>query len=160
KYELDPNRNQPVPHTTSGGIGVSRSALTVEATDASGRLHVQVVSCFNGAPEQHPKVACSVDPSFVVVGGGARTFYSAVGALLTETRPFDGQLQQWVAASKDHGTGDAHYLQAYAIGMRLDGVSRADLLAQMQLKSVTSGIAPHPLVDVSTDEGFTMIGGG
>jgi hypothetical protein len=112
--------------------------------------------------QQQQTVSCSVDPSFVLVGGGAQTYYSGKGAMLTESRPNDdGQYRTWIASSKDHVYADPHWLDVYAVGMRLDGVSRATLVAQMQIKSSTSGTNTGVVSwQTATDQGYTLIGGG
>lgn len=145
---------------------VARSSrLIVEATDWSGRLHIQVVDCTTTVIRHFQTLSCSVDPSFVLVGGGARTdYFGGSGALLTETRPVDdGQFRTWQASSKDHINSNPHNLKVFAIGMRLDGVARGTLVAQMQIKSSTD--TPVPAIgagnwQTSTDEGYTLLGGG
>jgi hypothetical protein len=160
RYELADGR--PVATPAGSDIEEKVSALVTEGVDWSGKVHVQVYSCTTTAPAQHPSLACAVDPSFVVVGGGASVNYgNGPGALLTETRPLnDGQFRQWAAASKDHGESSPHYLTVYAVGLRLDGVARSTLAASMQIKSVTSDKTAHPIAQVTTDEGFLMTGGG
>lgn len=110
----------------------------------------------------HPVVHCDVDADEVLVGGGAWADYgSGQGALLTASYPENNDLETWIAKSKDHQRYNPHTLHAYAIGMKLTGVSRSNLLPHMTLKVDTSGAAMgHPSNTISLPPGYQVIGGG
>jgi hypothetical protein len=155
-------QGRPTAMPVGGGIESQTSSLVTEATDWSGKVHIQVFSCTTSALLQHQSIGCEVDPSYVLVGGGARTNYgNGPGALLTASYPVqDGRLRAWAAASKDHVEESTHYLTAYAVGLRIDGVARSTLAAAVQIKALTSARTAHPAMEVTTDEGYVMIGGG
>lgn len=84
-------------------------------------------------------VHCSVDPDEVLVGGGCADYGSSGnGALLTASYPENSALETWIAESKDHLGKDYHALYTYAIGMRLNGVSRNTLKSLMTLQPMPS----------------------
>lgn len=105
-------------------------------------------------------VEVPVDEGFVLVGGGAWADYGAgQGALLTASYPKD-DFTTWVAESKDHFISSPHYLHVYAIGIRLNGVSRSTLLNYMDYSSQLSPVMNHPSTSATVHEGYRLIGGG
>ena len=132
-------------------------------TDASGRVHAQVVECFDSNLNARREIAfiCETDPAFVVVGGGARTENTEQGALLIESRPIDRNLFGWVASSQEHGKFDSHGLRVWAIGLRLDGVSDSQLWQHTTMLSEPSPVAePHPSWLRLVGNRHTVVGGG
>jgi hypothetical protein len=104
-----------------------------------------------------------VEPDFVLVGGGAEienVNAAQPGALITASFPID--LSIWTAASKDHLEPYPHRLRAYAIGMKIDGVTSSQLRSATHLYSAISHQEAHPEVNlVNPDtENDIVIGGG
>lgn len=133
------------------------------ATDWSGTIAVEVVACSDDVNRHHNiGIFCSLDSDFVVTGGGASAnFGFGPGALLIESRPFDSNLGAWVGSSKDHLVSSPHTLTVYAVGIRLAGVSRADLRGQMQLKQVVAPFFQNqPNLSAKVDPEFMLVGGG
>jgi vibriolysin len=145
----------------NSAVAVTSQALgTSEQTDASGEVHVQVVECSSASPAKVQRVSCSVGSDFVLIGGGARANYTK-GAFITESRPTDGNLRTWIAASKDHLDSDAHSLLVYAVGLRLDGVSRTALMNQMKYTAGTaSSSSNRPTATATLPSGYVILGGG
>jgi hypothetical protein len=139
---------------------------TQDFTDASGEVIVRV---YTGpwVYGQHNTTSVSVDSDFVLVGGGVMISQWAnpdfllgePGALLTASYP-NSNLTTWHAASKDHGTAYPHYLRAYAIGLRLSGVSSVQLRSYMVLPPPTSSSGHHPSAVASLPPGYLLVGGG
>lgn len=131
------------------------------STDWSGRVETQIWECAVG-PVQHGAAGCSVDPEYVLIGGGAWADYGTgrEGALLTSSHPENDMLQTWVAASKDHLKTQLHTLRVWAVGLRLIGVSRQTLRANMSYTETTSTFVQHPQGTVSVPPGFLLVGGG
>src|SRR5918992_3289786 len=137
-----------------------------EFTDASGEVIVRV---YTGpwVYGQHNTTSVSVDTDFVLVGGGAMIsqwqneddLLGQPGALLTKSYP-TSNFTTWHAASKDHGTAYPHYLRAYAIGMRLSGVSSVQLRDYMIFVPQTSSAGHHPTAVASVPPGYLLLGGG
>lgn len=101
-----------------------------------------------------------VDPDMVAIGGGAIGAEVPQGALLTASHPNDGGTA-WLASSKDHQLSDPHRLTGFAIGLKIAGLNRSDLLNNhLKFSRRTSGSAPHPAASAGVPAGFSMIGGG
>ena len=137
-----------------------------EFTDASGEVIVRVYTG-QWVYGQHNTTSVSVDTDFVLVGGGAMIsqwqnpddLLGQPGALLTKSYP-NSNFTTWHAASKDHGTIYWHYLRAYAIGMRLSGVSSVQLRSYMVIVQQTSSTGHHPTAVASVPPGYLLLGGG
>ena len=114
------------------------AALTV-----GGKITVNVWHCQTSSPQAHPRLGCSVGSDHVLVGGGGWAEFNGGGAFLTGSYPVDANLTTWQAESKDHGVSDPHILHTYAIGLKLTGVSRPTLMANMKLTSNTGESAAY-----------------
>ena len=133
-----------------------------EFRDDSGLITVAVFERRAGTPQQHfDDFAVGVPNDMVVIGGGAEGAESPFGALLTASYP-NGQLDEWVASSKDHGEGweNPHQLTVWAVGMRINGLTRDELRANLTVSIAESGLASHPEASVSVPGGFVLLGGG
>ncbi|MFE7074235.1 hypothetical protein ACFU96_29515 [Streptomyces sp. NPDC057620] len=138
-----------------------RSRELFRRRDASGLITTAAFRNRAGRDQQHfTDLRADVDGDMVAIGGGARAVDSPQGALLTASYPADDGTA-WLASSKDHNVPQPHRLTAFAIGMRIDGVSR-DRLAGGLLTVVRtrSAHAAHPFASARVPEGHTLIGGG
>jgi hypothetical protein len=121
-----------------------------------------VVVCSNGVPQSHVQISCFVDQDFVVVGGGAWADFTGQGAMLTGSFPTSQFqfLDSWTGRSKDHLVADPHTLRVFAIGIKLDGISRQTLTNHMFAfgTSVTGG--RQQAVRASVGWPMEVIGGG
>lgn len=148
---------------TDEGVESTRSALvpTQDFVDPSGLVTLRVKTCSFVGPSQSPFAFCQVDPGFVLVGGGAEVEYPPLacsGGLLTTSMP-NGP--SWVARSKDHVAPCAHRLRAYAVGMKLDGMSSDILQSLVKVSSVTSSTASNaPSATVKATLGNWVLSGG
>jgi hypothetical protein len=150
------DRSPPIPLPPGATLSVNQHRKLVAPPAAEGRvgaattytagpLTVKIWSCINWPAASHPVVQCSVDPDYVLVGGGAWAAYSGAGALLTASYPVDpNTLRTWEGRSKDHGSPDPHILTVYAIGLKISGVSRNTLLGSAFVNRKTSAVANHP----------------
>lgn len=112
-------------------------------TDSSGKVTVAVFRQRAGNPQSHFfELAADVPADMVVVGGGAEAVEVPNGALLTASYP-NGDLSAWLASSKDHDVPEPHQLVSYAIGMRIAGLNRQQLMSHIHAVSQDSGSAPH-----------------
>ena len=152
-----------------GSSVVFGQGFTQDFTDASGEVIVRVYTGpWTPAPNSHNTISVSVDTDFVLVGGGAMIsqwqnpadLWGQPGALLTASYP-DPNLTTWTAKSKDHGTAYPHYLRAYAIGLRLSGISSAQLRSYMVLVQPPPSLpGPRPTAVASVPPGYLLVGGG
>lgn len=139
----------------------------LEETDKSGKIHTKRF-WLHTAAGSHRSATVQIDPEYVIVGGTARavptrpcinstcTYYYG---LLTESRP-DFTNNSWIASSKDHNVSGPHYLFVEAIGLRIDGMTSAELRSYMKEFSYTGSVASHPISNASLISGYQLIGGG
>jgi hypothetical protein len=129
--------------------------------DASGLITTAVFRHRAGQDQQHfTDLRAEVDSDMVAIGGGATAVDLPHGALLTASYPAeDGSA--WLASSKDHNVPQPHRLTAFAIGMKIDGVSRERLAGELlTVVRTRSPYAAHPFVSARVPQGHTLIGGG
>jgi len=137
----------------------ARAQSSEDFTDASGQVTVRIYT----GPEVTGEInntTVSVDTDFVLVGGGAEVEgMGSPGALLTASYP-DQNLTTWHASSKDHILTYSHKLRAYAIGLRLAGVSSTQLRSYMVLVTQNSGTGEHVSAVAALPPGYLLVGGG
>jgi len=137
------------------------SALSVAGpfTDWSGKVSVVLVSTDFG-PGDLVQGSVTVPDDYVLVGGGAYNYQGEPGSFLTASYP-SSDLKTWYIESKGRPGVTPYYLACYAIGLKIEGLSSADLRNYIRLTSATSGVAAHPSATASlTGTGYTLIGGG
>jgi hypothetical protein len=127
--------------------------------DASGLVTVAVFRQRAGNQQQHfTDFAAEIPPDMVVVGGGGLGDEDP-GNLLTASYPND-QLSAWLVSSKDHEVPDACFLEAYAIGLSIRGMTRDQLIGNVFVGTADSGTGAHPEATADVPEGFVLISGG
>ncbi|MFG2528130.1 hypothetical protein [Streptomyces sp. NPDC048516] len=133
--------------------------LIFEDKDASGKVAVRVYrEQSSQEAAKFTDFACTVDEGFVVIGGGGSGEISP-GALLTASYPGNDR-RRWLVSSKDHNVSSPHRVTAYAIAMKINGMTPGDLLANLRFKETTSGNSAHPEAASGVDPGFELISGG
>ncbi len=149
--------------------GSTERQLISTGYDYSGRVQVSIWAEYTDGVHNHVEV--SVDPDFVLVGGGARVTNSAnnstgVNALLTSEYPKDdGNFATFVADSKDHVQASTHRLWVYAIGMKLynnngEGIDPLIVKSNMNLSKSVSSLSSYPTASVCPPSGYTLLSGG
>jgi vibriolysin len=140
--------------------GAAEQALTADFVDASGAVTVRITQCPPTAAQEHNTTTCSVDSDFVLIGGGAEILgESTPGALLTGSFP-NLDKKTWTASSKDQRLASFHQLRAYAVGLKLAGVSALTLSNFVTVVSLRSTRSGHPSTSIGVPGGFNLIGGG
>lgn len=128
--------------------------------DASGLVTVGVFRKRSPSAEQHHfDLGADVPDDMVVIGGGGLAAEFPVGALLTASYPNDS-LSAWLVSSKDHIQPNPHYLIAYAIGLKIEGMSRDQLINAIHIDTQESGLGQHPETSANVDDGFLLVSGG
>ncbi|MET9564459.1 hypothetical protein [Streptomyces tauricus] len=157
---VDPLRT-PLKSLSGARVGPRRSGELFRRVDASGLVTTAVFRHRAGRDQQHfTDLAAEVDGDMVAIGGGATAVDSPQGALLTASYPADDG-SAWLASSKDHNIPQPHRLTAFAIGMRIAGVSRERLAGELlTVVRTRSAHAAHPFASARVPEGHTLIGGG
>jgi hypothetical protein len=137
----------------------AQAVSSVTYFDASAKVQTKVKICDWSGSSQIPSATCTVDPGYVLVGGGAEVEGSASGGgLLTYSTPANHWT--WIAQSKDHVAGHSHKIRAYVVGMALQGMPEATLRNLVTITRVTSGTTNHPTVTVPVPAFHTMLSGG
>jgi Fibronectin type III domain len=127
--------------------------------DASGKVTVSVFSRQSSWPREiFSDFGVTVDPDMVCVGGGAIGDDNP-GGLLTASYPNE-DLSGWLLSSKDHAEVDVYRLTAFAIGLKIDGMTRQQLMNNVSVQFADSEFAEHPEAFVSVPSGWVLIGGG
>jgi hypothetical protein len=100
-----------------------------------------------------------VPDDYVVVGGGAEGSSVNPGHLLTASYP-KSNLSGWLVSSKDHRQESPHQIKAYAIGMKVKGLSPVQLRNKLRLWVAESSRESTPNVDVTVPPDYQIVGGG
>jgi hypothetical protein len=101
----------------------------------------------------------TVPSDFVVIGGGGEGKESPAGNLLTASYP-DSGLTSWLVSTKDHINADPVQVRAWAIGLKVSGLTPAQLRGYLTLSSATSALVAHPDVTATLPAGYVLAGGG
>lgn len=128
--------------------------------DESGLVTVGVFRSQSASKlSHHFDLAAEVPEDMVAIGGGGVAVEFPVGGLLTASYPNE-DLSAWLVSSKDHHTADPHFLTAYAIGLRITGMSREQLLAAIHINTNESGLGEHPEATATLPARFLLVSGG
>jgi hypothetical protein len=89
--------------------------------------------------EHNTTIATISDTNYVLIGGGCQVINPQIdpGALLTASYPAQGR-NNYICESKDQNWVNAHYLNAYAIGLRISGISPSRLRSLIQYAGAKS----------------------
>lgn len=129
------------------------------AHDASGLITVQLFYYRSFIPHQHfMEYSVDVAGDMVAVGGGV-VGTEDPGALIYSSHPND-DLSSWMIGTKDHLIPDSHFVSGYAIGMKIQGMSKKDLVESMLVTTTTSEKLAHPTVMASLPGDYALLGGG
>jgi vibriolysin len=143
-------------------VGVSCGGVVelFRQTDASGRLTIAVFERYaNTAANHNTNFAVTVPGDFVVIGGGGEGKESPSGNMLTASYP-DSGLTSWLVSTKDHIDGDPVRVRAWAIGLKVAGLTAAQLRSYLTVSTATSAYVAHPDVTASLPAGYVLVGGG
>ena len=129
------------------------------AKDASGKITVSLFQEVALTPQnKFTDFAVKVDEDMVVIGGGGRGD-DTIGALLTASYPRE-DMTAWLVSSKDHVDADPHYLTGFAVGMKIDGMTRDQLFDVITVFQEDSDPDEHPSSTVSIPGDSLLLGGG
>lgn len=109
--------------------------------------------------ERYIDFPIAVPPDMVAIGGGVTAVEGAAGVLLTASYP-NKDLSAWMVSAKDHRDPQPYYLDGYAIGLKVNGMSRAELLRCISVVTADSPVDPHPEATAELPDGFVLVSGG
>jgi hypothetical protein len=129
--------------------------------DASGKVTIKI---FKSTRLYGPTITAkaSVENGYVLVSGGAfidNWSSDMRGAFIFESRP-EANLKDWIATSSYIGTPECHYLTAYAVGLKVEGITADALRSKMKVFTLTSASGTNPVAQIEVNSLYTLIGGG
>lgn len=131
-----------------------------EQNDASGKITIAVFERYSPTASSHnTDFAVEVPSDYVVVGGGAEGKENPIGNLLTASYP-RADMGAWLVSTKDHIQSDPVQVRAWAIGLKISGLTPAQLRAELTLRGATSAPSGHPDVIANLPAGYLLVGGG
>ena len=104
-------------------------------------------------------IEIAVPPDYVVIGGGVQGTAAPYGHLVTASYPKD-DFSAWVVSTKDHYYANPFRPNAWALAMKVEGMTRDELLQHLVLVQQTSGWSSRPDALATLPPGFEMLGGG
>lgn len=140
-------------------------------TDSSGKITIGIFEENSGPGYQHA-MAVDVPEPWVVVGGGVETRvgvpcppgcptpYSADAKHLVVTSRPNDSLSSWDVFVKSHHQYNFAPVRAWAIALKIQGLTRAEVLGKIVINVSASPVASHPDVSVGVPSGYLLIGGG
>lgn len=142
--------------------------LPVNVNDASGKITISLWTFTNPIPEAHNDIQVNVGDEegggWVCIGGGG-TGHPTPGNLLTASYPVANpepanDWKSWRVSSRDHIKSDPFTLTGFAIGMKIEGLSRPELISNLKRTSSISNAANHPDHVCFVEPGHALLGGG
>jgi hypothetical protein len=146
----------------------------INITDASGKITISLWTFTNPNPQGHNDIQVNVGDEegggWVCIGGGGRG-NGVPGNFLIASYPVgfppepDGgpatnDWKSWRVSSRDHVYSDVFALTGFAIGMRIEGLSRQELISNLSRNSSISNAASHPDQVCFVEPGYLLLGGG
>ncbi len=131
-----------------------------ENTDASGKITIAVFERYSTTTSGHnTDFAVTVPSDYVVIGGGGEGKENPAGNLLTASYPNAG-LTSWLVSTKDHIALDPTRVRAWAIGLKIVGLTPAQVRSNLIVVSATSSFAAWTDVTATVPAGYALVGGG
>ncbi len=155
----DPRAGSPnlLLYTLGNGNGTDK---IFEQTDLSGKITIAVFERVSPTASGHnTDFAIAVPDDYVVIGGGGEGKNAPQGNLLTASYPNAG-LTAWLVSTKDHVNADPVQVRGWAIGLKIAGLTPAQVRANLSVNTATSAYASHPDVTAALPAGYVLAGGG
>ena len=142
-------------------LGTGNGATKLfEQTDASGKITIAVFERVSPAASGHnTDFAITVPDDYVVIGGGGEGKESPQGNLITASYPNAG-LTAWLVSTKDHVSADPVQVRGWAIGLKIAGLTPAQVRSNISVTTATSAYTSYPDVTAAVPAGYVLAGGG
>ncbi|MCO7189523.1 MULTISPECIES: hypothetical protein [unclassified Pseudoalteromonas] len=132
--------------------------------DGSGRIHMQVWKYTLDSNNSNHTTRLTIPHDWVVVGGGVDLKVNN-SALIAASYPDIETQQSWIVSTLADKSSADHALTAYAIGIKIEGISRSDMGKHSIVKSWCKNEVQNDSADVASsatipDNGYLMISGG
>lgn len=133
--------------------------------DGSGRIHMQVWKYTLDSTKSNHTAKLTIPHDWAVVGGGVDLKINS-SALIVASYPDTDTQQSWIVSTRADKSSAEYELTAYAIGIRIDGISRSDISKHNIVKSWCSNSEDNrvsakraPSITIP-DNDYLMISGG
>lgn len=128
--------------------------------DASGKVKVVLFErTASAASRQFSNFAVDVPSDFVVIGGGVRGAATPSAQLITASYP-NTTRSAWLVSTKDHQITAPTAITGWALGLKIEGMTRAQLLSNLNYRMVSSTLTAQPSATSVVPAGYVQIGGG
>jgi hypothetical protein len=127
--------------------------------DISGKVSIKIFVSPRYVNKSH-RITIAVESGYVLVGGGGfieNTGNELLGGFITECRPETDLKRYYVSSTSP--TPEYFALTAYAIGLKIEGVSENTLRSNMKVFQKSGNGYPTPVFSEVSDD-FKLIGGG
>ncbi|GAA4804451.1 M4 family metallopeptidase [Lysobacter hankyongensis] len=142
------------------GVNCGGVIKLFEQTDVSGKVTIAVFERYSDNTLSHnTDFAVTVPSDYVVIGGGGEGKENPQGNLLTASYPNSG-LTAWLVSTKDHVNPDPVRVRAWAIGLKVAGMSAAQVRSSLNVSTATSAFVAHPDITANLPGGYVLVGGG
>ncbi len=129
-------------------------------SDASGKVRVVLFERkAAAASRQFSNFAVDVPSDYVVIGGGVRGAAAPTAQLITASYPNTAR-SAWLVSSKDHQVAAPTAITGWALGLKIEGMTRAQLLSNLSYRVVSSTLTAQPSATSVVPAGYVQVGGG
>jgi serine protease len=129
-------------------------------SDASGKVRVVLFERkAAAASSQFNNFAVDVPADYVVIGGGVQGAAAPTAQLMTASYP-NATRSAWLVSTKDHQIAAPTTITGWALGLKIEGMTRAQLLSNLNYRMVSSTLTAQPSATSVVPAGYVQIGGG
>lgn len=129
-------------------------------SDVSGKLRVVLFERkASAAAAQFTNFAVDVPQDYVVIGGGVRGAAAPQAHLLTASYPSTDRAA-WLVSTREVQQSAPTAITAWALALKVEGMTRAQLLSNMTYRSTTSLSSANPSATSLLPAGYVQLGGG
>jgi serine protease len=144
----------------SVSVALANSVPVGKMTDPTGRMTTVIFQRTAAtAASSFTDFQIDVPEDYAVVGGGVQGAEFPQGHLLTASYP-NAARNGWLVSTKDHLVSNPAQIVGWAIGMKINNMTRATLLSNLSYKEITSATSATPSASAAMDFGYLLLGGG
>lgn len=141
-------------------LALTSSSPIGQQFDASGKITVTLFERkATAAASKFTDFAIDVPQDYVVIGGGVQGAGTPGAQLITASYPNSGR-SAWLVSTKEHLQSGSTAITGWAVGLKVAGLTRAQLLSYMSYRMTSSTTSQNPTVSSTAMAGYTQIGGG
>ena len=144
----------------AAGAAHAQATLIDQHTDASGKITVALFEQIAPTPtSRFINFEVEVPSDYIAIGGGVEGAEAPFGHYLTASVP-SLDLSAWLVSTSDLNVADPVQIKAWAIGLKIAGLTRDELRQHVKVRKAISTYGPLPDIAVSMPARYVQIGGG